>query len=248
MPALREFASRVKGRDRRVRERVRAGVAMARFENSREAGMADGPGQPGPHPREGVPRPQRPAAGAVEAGAIACGAGCGGRRVGIAADPQDVLVRLRRQGPGSAFPRHPRRCRPGARLGLVDCVAEAVVAFAAEVSVIVARGEDGDSTTFPACWNRHDRHILDTSVAPAPIGPIASMEARDLALSVAEALGTVGRFDRRILPRGRRLAPGQRNRPPVLTIPGTGRSRPLPRASSSSRSARSADSRSARRT
>jgi 5-(carboxyamino)imidazole ribonucleotide synthase len=79
-----------------------------------------------------------------------------------------------------------------ARLGLVDCVAEAVVAFAAEVSVIVARGADGDSTTFPVCGNRHDRHILDTSVAPAPIGPIASMEARDLALSVAEALGTVG--------------------------------------------------------
>jgi 5-(carboxyamino)imidazole ribonucleotide synthase len=77
-------------------------------------------------------------------------------------------------------------------LGRVRCVAEAVVRFAAEVSVVVARGLDGHAVAYPVCLNRHDRHILDTTLAPAPVGPIASQEARDLALGIAQALGTVG--------------------------------------------------------
>ena len=77
-------------------------------------------------------------------------------------------------------------------LGRVPCVAEAVVSFAAEISVIVVRGEDGRRDAYPPCLNRHDRHILDSTVIPAPIGPRATMIARSLALGVAEALGTVG--------------------------------------------------------
>lgn len=79
-----------------------------------------------------------------------------------------------------------------ASLGRVDCVAEAVVRFAAEISVIVVRGEDGRSNAYPPCLNRHSRHILDSTVIPAPIGPWATMAARSLALGVADALGTVG--------------------------------------------------------
>lgn len=79
-----------------------------------------------------------------------------------------------------------------ARLREVPCVAESVVDFAAEVSCVVVRGADGRSAAFPACLNRHDRHILDATLAPAPIGPAASLEARTLALGAAEALGTVG--------------------------------------------------------
>jgi 5-(carboxyamino)imidazole ribonucleotide synthase len=75
----------------------------------------------------------------------------------------------------------------------VPCVAEAVVSFAAEVSCIVARGRDGQSVSYPICWNQHtQRHILDATVSPAPIGPIVSLEAAALARSVADALGTVG--------------------------------------------------------
>ncbi|RUL81396.1 5-(carboxyamino)imidazole ribonucleotide synthase [Tautonia sociabilis] len=77
-------------------------------------------------------------------------------------------------------------------LGRLPCVAEGVVAFAAEVSVLVVRGADGRSTTFPVGLNRHVRHILDATLMPAPIGPIASLEARELALRVAEALDYVG--------------------------------------------------------
>jgi 5-(carboxyamino)imidazole ribonucleotide synthase len=79
-----------------------------------------------------------------------------------------------------------------AALNRVPCVAEGVVNFAAEVSVIVARGHDGSAAAYPLCLNHHVRHILDTTVAPAPIGPVASLEARELALAVAAALGTVG--------------------------------------------------------
>ena len=77
-------------------------------------------------------------------------------------------------------------------LGRVPCVAEGWVTFVSEVSVVVARGVDGQAVTFPVALNRHERHILDATVMPAPVGPIVSQEARDLALSVAQALGTVG--------------------------------------------------------
>nr|UXE45589.1 N5-carboxyaminoimidazole ribonucleotide synthase [uncultured bacterium] len=79
-----------------------------------------------------------------------------------------------------------------AQLRRVPCVAEGWVEFAAEVSVVVVRGADGLSSAFPVGLNRHERHILDSTAMPAPVGPIVTQEARSLALSVAEALGTVG--------------------------------------------------------
>ena len=79
-----------------------------------------------------------------------------------------------------------------ANLGRVPCVAEGWVDFAAEVSVVVARGEDGQGVAYPVGLNRHERHILDSTMMPAPVGPVVASEARSVALSVAEALGTVG--------------------------------------------------------
>jgi len=79
-----------------------------------------------------------------------------------------------------------------AALRRVACVAEGWVEFASEVSVVVVRGHDGLAVAFPVGLNRHERHILDATVMPAPVGPIVSQEARELALAVAEALGTIG--------------------------------------------------------
>jgi len=79
-----------------------------------------------------------------------------------------------------------------ASLGRVACVAEGWVEFAAEVSVVVARGQDGNAVAYPVGLNHHKRHILDTTMMPAPVGPIVALEARTLALAVAQALGTVG--------------------------------------------------------
>ncbi len=79
-----------------------------------------------------------------------------------------------------------------ASLRRVPCVAEGWVEFAAEVSVVCVRGADGIASAFPVGLNHHERHILDSTLMPAPVGPIVTQEARGLALSVAEALGTVG--------------------------------------------------------
>jgi len=79
-----------------------------------------------------------------------------------------------------------------ASLNQVPCVAEGWVEFAAEVSVVVVRGADGQAVAYPVGLNRHERHILDTTVMPAAVGPIVTQEARSWALSIAEALGTVG--------------------------------------------------------
>ncbi|ADV63713.1 phosphoribosylaminoimidazole carboxylase, ATPase subunit [Isosphaera pallida ATCC 43644] len=72
------------------------------------------------------------------------------------------------------------------------CVLEGFVPFAAEVSVVAARGRDGQAVTFPPFLNHHVRHILDTTTAPAPLGPILTAEARDLALKTIHALEHVG--------------------------------------------------------
>jgi 5-(carboxyamino)imidazole ribonucleotide synthase len=77
-------------------------------------------------------------------------------------------------------------------LGRAPCVAEAWVDFAAEISVVVARGADGRAVCYPVGLNRHDRHILDSTIMPAPMGPVVAQESRGLALSAAQALGTVG--------------------------------------------------------
>jgi 5-(carboxyamino)imidazole ribonucleotide synthase len=96
-------------------------------------------------------------------------------------------------GKGQVRVDDPREAAPAwASLGRVACVAEGWVTFAAEVSVVVARGADGRAVTYPVGLNRHHRHILDSTVMPAPVGPAVSQEARELALAVAQALGTVG--------------------------------------------------------
>jgi 5-(carboxyamino)imidazole ribonucleotide synthase len=77
-------------------------------------------------------------------------------------------------------------------LGRVNCVAEGWVNFAAELSVIAARGKDGSAVTYPVGLNQHEQHILDTTAMPAPVGPIVALDARAMALAVAQALGTVG--------------------------------------------------------
>jgi 5-(carboxyamino)imidazole ribonucleotide synthase len=79
-----------------------------------------------------------------------------------------------------------------ASLNQVACVAEGWVDFQAEVSTVVVRGVDGEAAAYPVGLNRHERHILDTTMMPAPVGPIVTQEARTLALSIAAALGTVG--------------------------------------------------------
>ncbi|HWA79890.1 MAG TPA: 5-(carboxyamino)imidazole ribonucleotide synthase, partial [Acetobacteraceae bacterium] len=71
-------------------------------------------------------------------------------------------------------------------------VLEGFVDFACEISVIAARGEDGRAVAFDVVENRHRHHILDLTLAPAPIPEEIAEEARAIALRVAEALDLVG--------------------------------------------------------
>lgn len=77
-------------------------------------------------------------------------------------------------------------------LAQAACVAEGFVEFAAEISVITARGADGQAVAYPPALNRHRNHILDSTLMPAPVGPIVSLEAQQLALSIAQSLENVG--------------------------------------------------------
>ncbi|HUC62342.1 MAG TPA: 5-(carboxyamino)imidazole ribonucleotide synthase [Alphaproteobacteria bacterium] len=71
-------------------------------------------------------------------------------------------------------------------------ILESFVDFAAEISVIVARGVDGASACYVPVENRHVNHILDTTIAPAHIEERLSMQAEALARHIADALELVG--------------------------------------------------------
>lgn len=71
-------------------------------------------------------------------------------------------------------------------------VLEQFVEFDKEVSVIVARGADGQMAAYPVCENIHRNHILDVTVVPAGIPAEVDVQARVLAGEVAEKLGLVG--------------------------------------------------------
>ncbi len=78
------------------------------------------------------------------------------------------------------------------RLAPKPLILEGFVDFAAEVSVIVARGEDGQLAAFDAVENRHRDHILDLSFAPARVPEEVAEQAPAIAGRVAEALELVG--------------------------------------------------------
>ncbi len=79
-----------------------------------------------------------------------------------------------------------------AALAPKSLILEGFVDFAREISVIVARGGDGAVSAFDAVENRHRDHILDLTLAPAPIAPETAAAAAAIALRVADALDLVG--------------------------------------------------------
>jgi 5-(carboxyamino)imidazole ribonucleotide synthase len=73
-------------------------------------------------------------------------------------------------------------------------ILEGFVNFQAEVSVIAARGVDGEFRAFDVTENEHRNHILHRSIAPARISPAAAAEAIAIAQRIAERLDYVGVF------------------------------------------------------
>lgn len=77
-------------------------------------------------------------------------------------------------------------------------VLEAWVPFAAELSVVVARGElivedeEHETLAFPPTVNEHENHILATSVAPAPLADSILARAQSIATAIARELNVIG--------------------------------------------------------
>lgn len=74
----------------------------------------------------------------------------------------------------------------------MPCVVERFVSFKKEISVILARGHDGQSAVFPIAENVHRNGILHTTLAPAHIPLSLGQKAALLALDVADRLQHVG--------------------------------------------------------
>jgi 5-(carboxyamino)imidazole ribonucleotide synthase len=79
-----------------------------------------------------------------------------------------------------------------ARLGGVPCVLEQRVGLERELSVVLARGVDGEVAAFPIGENRHRNGILETTVVPAAIPDALARQACELATRVATELEYVG--------------------------------------------------------
>jgi 5-(carboxyamino)imidazole ribonucleotide synthase len=77
-------------------------------------------------------------------------------------------------------------------LGGQEAILEAFVDFDREVSVVAARGLDGSFAHFGVIENRHHRHILDVSTAPAAVPPEVERKAVEIARGILEGLGVVG--------------------------------------------------------
>ncbi len=73
-----------------------------------------------------------------------------------------------------------------------DAVFEAFVDFEKEVSVVCARGRDGDFVHYGVIENEHSNHILDVSFAPAAVNERVHKEAIEIARNIAEKLDYVG--------------------------------------------------------
>lgn len=71
-------------------------------------------------------------------------------------------------------------------------ILERFVACEREVSVVAARGASGQFAHFGLIENRHERHILDVSIAPAPVKAEIAQTAVEMARCVLEALDVVG--------------------------------------------------------
>jgi len=77
-------------------------------------------------------------------------------------------------------------------LGRREAVLEAFIDLEREISVIGARGVDGDLSFFDLFDNTHRHHILDVTVCPAPVPTAIAGEAIDITRTVLEGLDYIG--------------------------------------------------------
>lgn len=79
-----------------------------------------------------------------------------------------------------------------AALNGADAVLEAFVDFDKEVSIVCARGQNGDFAHYGVIENEHANHILDVSFAPAVVSEKVYADAIEITRNIAESLDYVG--------------------------------------------------------
>lgn len=77
-------------------------------------------------------------------------------------------------------------------LSAQSCILETRQAFKLEASMMVTRSADGEVVTFPLVENRHHRHILHTTLAPAQVSDAVHRAAKEIAEKIATGLGLRG--------------------------------------------------------
>ncbi|CAG9426223.1 5-(carboxyamino)imidazole ribonucleotide synthase [Providencia alcalifaciens] len=107
----------------------------------------------------------------------------------------DFLIVKRRTGGYDG--RGQWRVRPGDEQALPaeiygECIVEQGIPFDAEVSVIGARSQSGESVFYPITHNLHQEGILRTSVAFPDANPVQQQQAQAMLSAVMDELGYVG--------------------------------------------------------
>jgi len=112
-------------------------------------------------------------------------------RIGLPA-----LLKTRREGydgKGQAWIRATEEADAAfAAVGGVPSILEARAAFVRELSIIAARGRDGQTACYPLSENVHEGGILRTTFAPAAVTPALQAEAERIAGEVLGRLDYVG--------------------------------------------------------
>lgn len=115
---------------------------------------------------------------------------------GLAATGLPAVLKTRRfgyDGKGQAFVADAAGAAEAlSALGGGGLLIEGFVPFEREISVIVARGGDGDARCYEPAWNIHENHILARSIIPSGVDPEIAEAARDIAVRIAGKLGYVG--------------------------------------------------------
>lgn len=77
-------------------------------------------------------------------------------------------------------------------LGGMPAILEAIVPFDKEISVVAARGAEGEFSAYDICENVHENHILEFTRAPARLTEATAAKAVRIARVIADALDYVG--------------------------------------------------------
>src|SRR5207253_4671971 len=77
-------------------------------------------------------------------------------------------------------------------IGHQEAVVEKFISLQTEISVIAARGLDGETVHYQPFENRHRDHILDVTTTPAAVTPALASHATEIARHVLEELQYIG--------------------------------------------------------